>query len=116
MTTQTVQQTQASHNVALAANRSAKKAPITSLTEQEVAQVGGGFGFPGAALGAFAGGAGYLGGVAGGGRFSFSGLGSAVAFGALGGAMGGGIASAAMRYAMPRVSFGQGFFASRIRR
>lgn len=112
MTTQTVQQLQCSQPEA----RTTKNAPVTALTEQEVAQVGGGFGAPGAVIGAFAGGAGYLGGVAGGGRFSFSGLGSAVAFGALGGAMGGGIASAAMRFAVPRVSAMQGFFASRIDR
>ena len=81
---------------------------MRELNSQEIKVVSGSFGPPGAAFGAFVGAAGYLGGAATSGSFSWSGLGWHVAGGAVSGFIGGPVASAAVRYALPRVAFASG--------
>ena len=70
--------------------------------------VSGSFGPPGAAFGGVVAGAGYLGSDATSGSFSWSGFGWSVAGGALSGFIGGPVASAAVRFALPRVAFAAG--------
>ena len=81
---------------------------MRELNSQEIKTVSGSFGPPGAAFGGFVAGAGYLGSAATSGSFSWSGFGWTVAGGAVAGFIGGPVASAAVRYALPRVAFASG--------
>jgi len=81
---------------------------MRELNSQEIKTVSGSFGPPGAAFGGFVAGAGYLGSAATSGSFSWSGFGWAVTGGALSGFIGGPVASAVVRFALPRVAFATG--------
>ncbi|MCL1141865.1 class IIb bacteriocin, lactobin A/cerein 7B family [Shewanella gaetbuli] len=81
---------------------------IRELSLEELEMVNGSFGPPGAAAGAVIGAAGYLGGAATSGSFSWGGFATAVGSGAVLGAIGGPIASGFRSYIAPRASFGFG--------
>lgn len=78
---------------------------MRNLNNIDIQRVSGGFGLPGAGLGAVVGGLGYLGNSAISGHFTWSGLGASIAVGAASGAIGGPMASAAAKYLAPRVGF-----------
>ena len=78
---------------------------MQELKFEELEEVNGGVGLPGAGLGALTGAAAYLGSAATSGDFSWGGLGAATATGAASGAIGGPVGSAAARYLLPRVAF-----------
>ncbi len=80
---------------------------MRELNFNEVEEVSGGWGLPGAFVGGLTGGAGYLGNALTSGSFSWSDLGYSAGSGAVLGAIGGPI-GAARAYALPRVSFGLG--------
>ena len=86
---------------------------MRELTQNELSNVRGAWGVPGAGLGAFAGAAGYLGFAATSGTFSWGQLGVYTAGGALTGAIGGPV-GVVRAYFMPRAAFGVGAVASGI--
>jgi len=77
---------------------------MQELKFEQVEDVNGAFGLPGAGLGALAGAAGYLGSAATSGSFSWGGLAAATGTGAATGAIGGPVGSAVARYFIPRVA------------
>ncbi len=81
---------------------------MQEISIESTKQVNGGFGPAGAGFGAIVGAAGYLGGAATSGNFSWGGLASATAGGAISGAVGGPVGSTIARYVLPRVSFATG--------
>ena len=85
---------------------------MLELNVVEIEEVNGGFGPAGAGFGALVGAAGYLGAASTSGSFSWSGLGTATFGGAVGGFLGGPVASAAARFVIPRVAFVTGAVSS----
>ncbi|NWO04357.1 MAG: hypothetical protein HLX50_01205 [Alteromonadaceae bacterium] len=77
---------------------------MRELNTQEVHEIGGAFGPFGAAFGGITGAAGYLGSAATSGSFSWGDLAIATGTGVATGAIGGAPVSAAVRYAIPRIS------------
>ncbi|QPB41621.1 hypothetical protein [Rodentibacter haemolyticus] len=75
------------------------------LTSQEINVVSGSFGPAGAGIGAFIGGADYLGNSVISGNFTWSGFATSVAVGATSEVVGGPIGSAAAKYLVPRIGF-----------
>lgn len=77
---------------------------MRELNTREIHEVSGAVGPIGAAFGGVTGAAGYLGNAATSGNFSWGGLGIATGTGAATGAIGGAPVSAAVRYAIPRIT------------
>lgn len=77
---------------------------MKELKFEQINEVNGGVGLPGAGLGAVTGGAGYLGNAVTSGEFSWGGFAASIAGGAASGAVGGPIGSAAARYLLPRMA------------
>jgi len=81
---------------------------MRELNFNEIEEVSGGWGLPGAFVGGLSGGAGYLGNAASSGSFSWSGLGGSIGTGSILGAISDPI-GAARAYFLPRASLGLGF-------
>ena len=80
---------------------------MRKLTIRETENVGGGWGVPGAAIGAVASAAGYLGTSSTSGQFSWRNLAYNTVVGAVGGAIGGPM-GATRAYFLPKATFGMG--------